>query len=491
MAINQVNTVDEEQNYFFLDNQSSILRTVETNNNTINAVNKIVKKPKKGDIMCITRYKENDVLLEANKQKVVWIDGLSINLKQLSPLYEAVGICLNVKGNKALVRYKTEKSLQWLIGERWELPNLSIMTDGAEHTLQVPLCGYVIDNPLILTAKDTTSRKAFVDKLNNWFLANANNCTIKGTNILLNFSAELVELNNDLPAVDTTDTKDGNSYRNRIIVNSRFHSSQGWMTFKIEEIGSGTKSNAKFIKNVKYTYYKNNEFKISLDRCGCCYAKYYDFIHGLSQTSPSTPMTSIDKVPGGLWSGEVPVHLVDFNENVNCQILRDNFSSYEEYIKSKLIKCPCNAGGVITEEPCGKENTYKLANCTFLNNQTSKQEILYTAANYAASIDLNAPKLGKGNWWLPSAAEMVEIMRDITYGTSFWDTNPDIINRVLTKLNSVDSNWSILSTSTDRWTSTIYHVTSAYEYCYMGCIGSFINSKRNAKRVTPITVYEF
>ena len=69
--------------------------------------------------MCITKYrKENGDLLEADKQKVIWIDGLSINPKQLSQEFEPVGICLVVKGNKALVRYKEERSFRWSVSER-------------------------------------------------------------------------------------------------------------------------------------------------------------------------------------------------------------------------------------------------------------------------------------------------------------------------------------------------------------------------------------
>ena len=87
MSINRVNT---GESFKFLANQSSILHTVDINKITVNGVNVIVDKPKRGDIMCITK-----------DQKVIWIDGLSINPKQLSREFEPVGICLVVKGNKA------------------------------------------------------------------------------------------------------------------------------------------------------------------------------------------------------------------------------------------------------------------------------------------------------------------------------------------------------------------------------------------------------
>ena len=72
MAINSVKTTAEEQNFNFLNNQSSILRTVYTNNITYKGVNVIVDKPKAGDVMCVTLHKDaDDNLLDSSRQKVV------------------------------------------------------------------------------------------------------------------------------------------------------------------------------------------------------------------------------------------------------------------------------------------------------------------------------------------------------------------------------------------------------------------------------------
>ena len=460
MSINKVNTTVEEQSFKFLTNQSSILLNSDTNDITVNGVNVIVDKPKRGDVMCV------------KDGQVVWIDGLSINPEQLSSEIEPVGICLKIKGNKALVRYREEKSFRWSAGERLELPNSSIMNDGAEHTLQITLNGKVNSNPFVYTA---STRAEFVEKLNTWFLANDTT-----------YSVELVELDTDKPAVDTSDVKDGDSYRNRIVVNARFTKNNS-NTINIKGIGAGTRAIGKHIKAVDY-YYINNGFTRNYES-GCCRAKYYDFIQR-SQKAPTGPMTNVNIVTGSLWP-TCPARLVDFTDNPNCQILRDNFANYNEYLESMLAKFPCGKGGTITEFPSGKENTYKLSDCTFLDNAKGEQSPLYLAANWAASISLNAPKLGKGNWWLPSSAEITEIMRDITYNTSFWETNPDIINRVIAKLTSIsNSGWSMLSASTARWTSSRYGQNSAY--LYSGPYGFLYNGNFfNGNTVAPITLYEF
>ena len=472
MSINIVNTTKEEKDFKFVQNRTSILHTNSTNKVTFNYVNAIVRSPKVGDVMCVTRYTDEDgSILPADKQKVIWIDGLSINPKQLSQKYEPVGICVAINGNKAMVRYREEKSFSWSAGERWELPNEPIMNDGAEHTLQIKLNNKVNPNPFTFTAE---SRLEFVNKLNTWFLANNTD-----------YSAELVELDTDLPATDTSDDKDGDSYLNRVIVNARFTSI--WNYFSMIDVNTNkqitpTRAMCKHIKEVDW-YYINNGFTRNYGG-GCCRAKYYDYYSLSEYYNPSSAMTSIN-------TSTYPVNLSAFTSNVNCQILRDNFATYDEYVDSMMVKYPCGAGGTITEFPSGKENTYKLAYCTFLDNATGKQEPLYLAANWAASININAPGLQAGNWWLPSSAEMAQMMRDITYGTPFWKTKPDIVNRVLYELNNFDSkNWSMLSASTNRWTSSICGQKGAYfYYSFNGILG--FDSFNFSKFVAPITLYEF
>ena len=109
MAINSVNTINDAQNFVYLEDQSTILRVNETDDIKLKGINVIINKPKKGDVMCVTRYRDTGGnLLSANEQKIVWIDGLSINQKQLCEELETVGICVAINGNKAIVKYKTD-----------------------------------------------------------------------------------------------------------------------------------------------------------------------------------------------------------------------------------------------------------------------------------------------------------------------------------------------------------------------------------------------
>ena len=58
MAINKVNTTAEAKDFKFQQNKSTILNISSTNRFVFNGVNVVVEKPKVGDIMCVTRYKD-------------------------------------------------------------------------------------------------------------------------------------------------------------------------------------------------------------------------------------------------------------------------------------------------------------------------------------------------------------------------------------------------------------------------------------------------
>ena len=477
MSINSVKTTVEQQSFKFLNDQSSILRTVNTNKITYNPVSVIVDKPKVGDIMCVTKYKDTEGnLLDANKQDIIWVDGFSVNPGFLYKELEPVGICLLTTMNKALVRYrKKEPALQWAVGERWELPYSSIMNDGAAHSLTVNLNGTAKANKLNLTSADTVSRAAFVNKLNAWFLANDTN-----------YSAELVDLNSDIPAVDTSDNKDGNNYRNRIIINAKFITN-AHNTVSIEGIGACTKAIAKHLKSCNW-YYINNGWPRNWEG-GCCFAKYYDWVQD-NQTSPTSNLTSIN-ISTSDWTGKFPARLDDFNENPFCKILRDNFDNYFDYINSFMVKQYNGAGGAITELPDGKKSTYQLANCTFLNNATGNQDVLYPAANYCYSLNVNGPGLTRGNWWLPSFGELAKIFYGINYKTSFWETNPDIINRIISKFMDTFAAeyWDYLDPNESYWSSSKYDEENPWHYSdWTGDLGSY--QFWNYLSVFPITICE-
>ena len=81
----------------------------------------------------------------------------------------------------------------------------------------------------------------------------------------------------------------------------------------------------------------------------------------------------------------------------------------------------------------------------------------------AITVSENCKGLTAGNWWLPSTGEMCILMRDVTYGTNSWSSNPDIVNRVIAKLKVTYGNaFDYLSASTYHWTSARFNSNNAY-----------------------------
>lgn len=205
----------------------------------------------------------------------------------------------------------------------------------------------------------------------------------------------------------------------------------------------------------------------------------------MSTARPTGNMQNIFNIPGRDW---LPVREDDFNENSRCAILRSNFNSYDEYLESMMIKIPCGKG-TVGKFPSGKYITYKLASPS------------YPLLNWAATINVNGPNLGTGNWWIPSVAEMGQLMRDITYGVpNAWDSvnidnNTDIVNRVLYKLvNSSNggNSWHMISAASNFWTSSLCETDGVF--IYYGDRGTYnwTNARvNNRHKSIAITIYEF
>lgn len=464
MAINKVNTETQEQDFRFLTNQSSILHTVETNDITVNGVNVIVDKPKRGDVMYISN------------QKVIWIDGLSINPKQLPQEYEPVGICLVVNGNKALVRYREEQTHRFMGADRFLITSIDEIINYEYLNLEITLNGNIIDTNEKFLAIHLVNHRTVVNRLNEIFKEIG----------IVECSAEITDENGNYPI------NEDNGY---IVINYKYTSNTN-NTIKLRFYNNN--KGYRYTPDIQKIYpgvnepvnycYRENGFKANFSIC--CKAKTYDWIQ-TNQRGPAFIMTSIDTVPDGIWKGQCPVRKIDFNENVNCEILRDTFANYDEYLNSMMIKYPCGAGGAVTKFPSGKKDTYELSKYTYYNCESMVEEPLYPAAYWASSISLDAPNLGKGNWWLPSISEMVQIMRDITYDTSFWESKPDIINIVLAKLTSINnSGWSMLSAYMNRWTSSGFNQDHAYSFNgFAGILYGYPLYWYYA--VAPITIYEF
>ena len=516
MAINSVKTIAEEQSFKFLTNQSSILRTVDANSIIYNGVNIILDKPKVGDVMCITKYKDAEGnLLDANQQKVIWIDGKTIDSIQLlsTGLYEIVGVCLSVKGNKATIKYKN---------------NIACNKFSAAARIRVYFESYLNNQlyKIILTLPGTQ----FDGTNQNTFDFSSNNIQ----SVITAFNQFFLDNMNYTAGPYTMEEYNGYAILNCVYNDNNDVEKNTKVKFTIKDT-----SPVKTIYAPNYTlypfgisdhYYLNNSFKYpksnNLVNGAACKARYFDYMqvkndanatidNPITSFAPATDMTSIDYVTANsagkqFWYGSAAVTKPEFESNEHCQVLRDNFVNYDKYLDSKMIKSPCNAGGVIKEFNSGKENTYKLVQYTFLNwdsnpaneNSMHSQLLFPSISSITEGINVNASGLTAGNWWLPSAAEMVEIMKDITYDTSFWNSKPDSINSTIKRINDTairnvgDTpviSFDYIDAKHNYWTSNIWGYGNIYYYYgFCGILGTDASvSKKSNFYLLPITVYEF
>jgi hypothetical protein len=219
-------------------------------------------------------------------------------------------------------------------------------------------------------------------------------------------------------------------YGNTAYIRYRKEESKKW---KVADY-SGT------IPTTAINYYVCNDGVVRSWIGGACLAKYYDYMSA-NGDSASSMVTSIN-------SDSLP-YKKDVYDGEYGAWLRSVYPTYMDYIKSNMIKFPFVGPGVVGQCDSGLADSYALSAVLYNDSPA------FPAAAYATSIGLNHSKLDAGKWYLPSASELVDMMRDVTYGTSFWSTEPDIVNQVIAKLRSNDPNyWSFLSGSERHWSSS-------------------------------------
>ena len=207
------------------------------------------------------------------------------------------------------------------------------------------------------------------------------------------------------------------------------------------------------IPTTPISYYICNDGVIRYNCGGACLAKYYDYMSA-NGNSASSMVTSINT--NGWWSAGNPYSKAVYDGEYGAW-LRSVYPTYMDYIKANMVKFPFVGPGSVGQHDSGLVDSYALS--AMLYNDSPA----FPAAAYATSIGLNHSKLDAGKWYLPSSSELVDMMHDVTYGTSFWSTEPDIVNQVIAKLRSNDPNyWSFLSGSEYHWSSSRFGDDNAY-----------------------------
>ena len=201
---------------------------------------------------------------------------------------------------------------------------------------------------------------------------------------------------------------------------------------------------------------------------GCNFYRFYDYYSTNGRTLDNPPTSPIDT--------DSPVKEQVFNESANAAIYRNAYGTYKNYLRSCMVQWPTNKGANGKYFDKGHEFTKKLARAQYISMASGSPVVtyLYGPAHYCGvEVSANAIGLEAGSWWLPSSGEMIELMQDITYGTSEYSTNGNLdpVNVAIYRLNdntfdtSKGFRFAALSTgSYSRWTSTMFSLQFAYYF---------------------------
>ena len=409
-----VDTKEALDNYSYSTRQSTIVRAKDTNDVKINGVNMTVDIPAPGDLLCITKYMDGDTLKGPDEQKIVWMKGSTINAATFpTDIYEAVAVVYKVQGRHAWVIYKDAPEYKFADVTRYAADN-------------IPAAGNISLTGTVRTASQMITLdfgNVYVDKMNLVGTYTNIHNALTGVADNIYFSVQYYSTTSDP----------------RIYINCKDDSNT---KCTLSGLGELTNVTCEMINdNPGFNILCNNDS--FGDIAGANYDAYYELAnsHGNNPTSTVKPMEYT----------EYPVTLTAFEKNTNCSLLRDKYSTYDNYIKSRLMKWPCNYGNQYIYRD-GRSITKSLTNIYYLDPATQTNSSIFLAAIYANKLSVNQSVLTEGNWYIPSAGDLFEIYS--TYDDDIKTVYNKLVNLNFNSDPAAENSSAIKPNRTVYWTST-------------------------------------
>ena len=153
-----------------------------------------------------------------------------------------------------------------------------------------------------------------------------------------------------------------------------------------------------------------------------------------------------------------------FENNQYCADLRAEYGTFDNYIKSLMLRWPVRKGGQWSLYGTGKGNTEQLASKTHLNLAGDTVDT-FSAAKWSASKSFDSDGLRLGDWYMPQMDECFDIFAPMKLDGS------DPVNATLKKMTG-----NARSLSVSRWVPARNSYSNAW---VMFNYGSFSNSAFN------------
>ena len=382
------------------ESQVSMIET--TREIIVDGVNVVTTQPTVGDVVFLD-----------DQNKVIYVKGGSWIQKATIPAaWTPVGYVYFRKGKQVGVIHKTGADVKWLDVSQFAWTDMVL--DGAEHSKTIGL-RFGIPN------WDTTTSITFTYTATTLAEAAAA-CTAA-------IEAKLTELEASQATIDQwwAYSDEDNS---RVIVQRdactdyRFYNCSGLTHITWGDMPAS--SNSGFRVNMR----QGGE-KIMNDARGAAY-------YGTNGRTPT------ENVPPNSNAGIV--NKTAFDSSPYCQLLRDTYGTYKEYIHQEYrVASPQKLG--VFSLPSGKELTAKYGPMT-APTKAGGTKFKYPALYYGYNKSFGVDGLDFGDWYLPGVAEGSILMRDETLAS----LSPSISKMGTTTIKN----------STYRWFAQRYNVTYAW-----------------------------
>ena len=409
------------------ESQVSMIET--TREIIVDGVNVVTTQPTVGDVVFLD-----------DQNKVIYVKGGAwIQKANIPAAWTHVGYVYFRKGKQVGVIHKTGADQKWLDVSQFAWTDAVL--DGTEHSKTIGLRFGIPD-------WDTTTSITFTYTAATLAEAAAS-CTAA-------IEAKLTELGAPQTTIDQwwAYADDANS---RVIVQRdactdyRFYNCSGLTHITWGDMPENNKNG--FRVNGKMT-----DQRIMNDARG---AIYYS-------TNGATPSADVPLNAAG-----TIVKKADFDTSPYCQLLRDTYGTYQEYIHQEYrLQYPQKLG--VFSLPSGKELTAKYGPMT-APTKAGSTKYKYPALWYGYNKSFGVEGLDFGDWYLPGVAEGAMLMRDETIAA----LSPSISKMGTTPINN----------STYRWFAQRYHVS--YAWMFYGGHGTLNNNPvNNAFRCQAVALLE-
>lgn len=436
--IKNFNTQEERNAYVPGNTESTLMHVEETNECSVNGVNVVTMQPQVGDVL----------FLDASKRRV-YIKNETLNRSLISADWTHVGYVFMRNGRKVGIINKAGTDEKYLDVCQYGITNIT-STSLVINLRMSP--DYAVNTTVNVTLASTDINAANAQAISEAVAAKAaeQGDTKAWWAYLADADGNKVDTDGTQIVIQCDECVD---YRYYIC-------SATGCTIAVINWGDMPASDRYFKGNAKNFRMTNNAGAMNV-------ARRIAYINSASNTAPA-PSADVPL------AAETTVRRTEFESNQYCQLLRDTYATYEEYVRvDQMVVTPQKFGTFAL--PSDDELSRKYAGKT-VPTKAGGTKAAYPALNKCSLVDYSVDGLAVGDWYLPGSAKGMELLKDATLA---------LLAPVVTKMGT-----TAINNATSRWFAERYIVSVArFFYGTSGTLYyNYVNYRVRAQAVTLLTI---